>query len=112
MGQISAWVFRGRVGCIPLGEFAVTAGWNREKLSIDCMFETPVLDRHSSDIDFVLFSAYLLTNGMEYHLANSVAVLEFLITVYFFPNFKRETGITVIGKHRATSSLFLLANDG
>ncbi|KAG8930563.1 hypothetical protein FRC02_004026 [Tulasnella sp. 418] len=58
------------------GEFAVTAGWNLEKCSID---------------------SYLLNNGVAYHLANGTAVVEFLITSYFFPKFKTYPYITEIG---------------
>ncbi|KAG9015027.1 hypothetical protein FRB94_007099 [Tulasnella sp. JGI-2019a] len=57
-------------------EFAVTAGWNREKVNID---------------------SYLLNNGPQYHMANGFAVLEFLVTCWFFPTAKSKTSISIIG---------------
>ncbi|GBE79677.1 protein-s-isoprenylcysteine O-methyltransferase [Sparassis latifolia] len=49
------------------GEFAVTAGWNQNKCSID---------------------SFLLENGAQYHIAHSVATLEYLISSYFWPSYK------------------------
>ncbi|KIM29520.1 hypothetical protein M408DRAFT_8173 [Serendipita vermifera MAFF 305830] len=66
----AAWAF------FHWAEFAVTAGWNRDKCST---------------------SSFLLDNGREYHIAHSVAVLEFVLTVYFFPNAKRWNYVTPIG---------------
>ncbi|KAJ7638920.1 ICMT-domain-containing protein [Roridomyces roridus] len=50
------------------GEFAVTAGWNFEKCSVD---------------------SYLLENGSMYHIAHGTAVLEYLVTQFFFPDLKK-----------------------
>ncbi|KAG9103134.1 hypothetical protein FRC06_000129 [Ceratobasidium sp. 370] len=58
------------------GEFAVTAGWNREKLSVD---------------------SFLLDNGKEYHIAHAVALIEFLLTRFFWPQSKSYTIISIIG---------------
>ncbi|QRV87972.1 isoprenylcysteine carboxyl methyltransferase [Ceratobasidium sp. AG-Ba] len=58
------------------GEFAVTAGWNREKLSVD---------------------SFLLDNGKEYHIAHTVALVEFLLTRFIWPNSKSHTIITFVG---------------
>ncbi|KAG8901476.1 hypothetical protein FRB99_005280 [Tulasnella sp. 403] len=60
------------------GEFAVTAGWNRDKVSID---------------------SFLLNNGKEYHLANGTVVVEFIITAYLFPSFKRHPYVSQIVNH-------------
>jgi len=49
------------------GEFAVTAGWNREKVSVD---------------------SFLLNNGQMYHMANSLALIEYLLVLYFRPSLK------------------------
>ncbi|KAH9077310.1 protein-s-isoprenylcysteine O-methyltransferase [Lactarius deliciosus] len=49
------------------GEFAVTAGWNREKVSID---------------------SFLLDNGRMYHVANGLALTEYLLSLYFRPSLK------------------------
>ncbi|KAI6134950.1 Isoprenylcysteine carboxyl methyltransferase family-domain-containing protein [Pisolithus croceorrhizus] len=49
------------------GEFAVTAGWNRDKCSVD---------------------SFLLDNGATYHIANGSALVEYLITLYFKPSLK------------------------
>ncbi|KAI0269110.1 ICMT-domain-containing protein [Gloeopeniophorella convolvens] len=49
------------------GEYAVTAGWNRGKLSVD---------------------SFLLDNGRMYHLANGLALTEYLVTLYFKPSLK------------------------
>jgi len=58
------------------GEFAVTAGWNREKLSID---------------------SFLLNNGMMYHAAHAVALFEYLSTLYFFRASKSWPFVSIIG---------------
>jgi protein-S-isoprenylcysteine O-methyltransferase len=62
------------------GEFAVTAGWNRDKVSVD---------------------SFLLNNGPWYHIANSLAVIEHLLVLYFRPSLKTfpyvsSTGIIVV----------------
>ncbi|CCM03156.1 uncharacterized protein FIBRA_05278 [Fibroporia radiculosa] len=58
------------------GEFAVTAGWNKDKCSID---------------------SFLLENGMTYHIAHGVALLEYLITLYFKPAFKNYPRVSYAG---------------
>ncbi|CAG7848608.1 Protein-S-isoprenylcysteine O-methyltransferase; AltName: Full=Farnesyl cysteine carboxyl methyltransferase; Short=FCMT; AltName: Full=Isoprenylcysteine carboxylmethyltransferase; AltName: Full=Prenylated protein carboxyl methyltransferase; Short=PPMT; AltName: Full=Prenylcysteine carboxyl methyltransferase; Short=pcCMT [Serendipita indica DSM 11827] len=67
---IGAWAF------FHWAEFAVTAGWNREKCS-----------SHS----------FLLDNGKEYHIAHTFALVEFLVTWYFFPTSHQWAFITPIG---------------
>ncbi|KAF8663466.1 hypothetical protein AX16_001035 [Volvariella volvacea WC 439] len=57
-------------------EFAVTAGWNLEKCSVD---------------------SFLLDNGVMYHIANGTAVAEYLITIFFKPSFKANAYFTPIG---------------
>ncbi|KAI9001078.1 protein-s-isoprenylcysteine O-methyltransferase [Trametes punicea] len=57
-------------------EFAVTAGWNRDKCSVD---------------------SFLLENGALYHIAHSVALLEYFITLYFKPEWKTYPYVTSIG---------------
>ncbi|VDB85438.1 unnamed protein product [Peniophora sp. CBMAI 1063] len=58
------------------GEFAVTAGWNREKCSID---------------------SFLLDNGAMYHVAHSLAITEYLMTLYFKPSVKTHPYATRVG---------------
>ncbi|EED84685.1 candidate protein-s-isoprenylcysteine O-methyltransferase [Postia placenta Mad-698-R] len=58
------------------GEFAVTAGWNKDKCSVD---------------------SFLLENGIQYHIAHGFAVFEYLVTLYFFPWFKRNTYVSLTG---------------
>ncbi|KAI0921821.1 hypothetical protein AcW1_004305 [Taiwanofungus camphoratus] len=58
------------------GEFAVTAGWNRDKCSVD---------------------SFLLENGAHYHIAHGVALLEYLTTLYFKPSMKIYPYISHIG---------------
>ncbi|KDQ64606.1 hypothetical protein JAAARDRAFT_232384 [Jaapia argillacea MUCL 33604] len=58
------------------GEFAVTAGWNRPKCSVD---------------------SYLLDNGAMYHIANGIGLVEYLITLYFKPSVKAHTLISLLG---------------
>ncbi|KAK7695920.1 hypothetical protein QCA50_000559 [Cerrena zonata] len=58
------------------GEFAVTAGWNREKVSVD---------------------SFLLENGSMYHLAHTSALLEYLITLYFKPSLKSFPYVSAVG---------------
>ncbi|KIJ99362.1 hypothetical protein K443DRAFT_679981 [Laccaria amethystina LaAM-08-1] len=57
-------------------EFAVTAGWNLEKCSVD---------------------SYLLDNGAMYHVANGAALAEYLIVWYFRPSSKSFPLVTPIG---------------
>ncbi|KAF7793667.1 hypothetical protein EIP86_004782 [Pleurotus ostreatoroseus] len=59
------------------GEFAVTAGWNREKCSVD---------------------SFLLDNGALYHMAHSVAITEYLITLWVKPTTKEYAYVTTVGK--------------
>ena len=73
-------------------EFAVTAGWNRERCSIDCeslSYPLPYLTDPTP--------AFLLNNGISYHIANVVALAEYLITLYFWPSFKSHRSVSLIG---------------
>jgi len=67
---IAAWAF------FHWAEFAVTAGWNFEKCSVD---------------------SYLLDNGAMYHIANGTALLEYLVCVYIIPSSKSWPYISQIG---------------
>ncbi|TFK55981.1 ICMT-domain-containing protein [Heliocybe sulcata] len=58
------------------GEFAVTAGWNKDKCSVD---------------------SFLLDNGVMYHVANGTAVVEYLVTLYFKPSLKNYPMISAFG---------------
>lgn len=58
------------------GEFAVTAGWNREKCTVD---------------------SFLLDNGNLYHIANATALTEYLLTLYFKPAWKTYPYVSLIG---------------
>ncbi|KAH9966075.1 ICMT-domain-containing protein [Russula dissimulans] len=58
------------------GEFAVTAGWNREKVSVD---------------------SFLLNNGRMYHIANGVALTEYLLALYLRPSLKSFPYVSSIG---------------
>ncbi|KAI9574715.1 Isoprenylcysteine carboxyl methyltransferase family-domain-containing protein [Boletus coccyginus] len=58
------------------GEFAVTAGWNLEKCSVD---------------------SFLLENGATYHFANGTALIEYLATLFLVPSSKSHTHISAIG---------------
>ncbi|KAH9977914.1 ICMT-domain-containing protein [Lactifluus volemus] len=58
------------------GEFAVTAGWNREKVSVD---------------------SFLLNNGRMYHIANSLAFTEYLLVSYFRPSLKSFPYVSSFG---------------
>ncbi|KAH0839888.1 Isoprenylcysteine carboxyl methyltransferase family-domain-containing protein [Lanmaoa asiatica] len=58
------------------GEFAVTAGWNLEKCSVD---------------------SFLLENGVMYHVANGTALTEYLVALFFIPSSKSLTYISAIG---------------
>ncbi|KAF9008961.1 Isoprenylcysteine carboxyl methyltransferase family-domain-containing protein [Cyathus striatus] len=57
-------------------EFAVTAGWNLEKCSVD---------------------SYLLDNGAMYHIANGTALAEYLITLFFKQEYKKIPYVSQIG---------------
>ncbi|KZT12514.1 protein-s-isoprenylcysteine O-methyltransferase [Laetiporus sulphureus 93-53] len=58
------------------GEFAVTAGWNKDKCSID---------------------SFLLENGIQYHMAHGFAIFEYLITLYFRPTWKKHAYVSALG---------------
>ncbi|EIW66589.1 hypothetical protein TREMEDRAFT_34839 [Tremella mesenterica DSM 1558] len=53
------------MGLFHLLEFWTTAGWNREKLSVD---------------------SFLINNGKEYHYAHAFGLAEYFISSYFWPN--------------------------
>lgn len=73
-------------------EFAVTAGWNREKCSVDCEC---MYTRSESCSKAPI--AYLLDNGAQYHIANGIAVLEYVAVKLFFPSAKAWPYVTEIG---------------
>ncbi|KAJ7682687.1 ICMT-domain-containing protein [Mycena polygramma] len=58
------------------GEYAVTAGWNLEKCSVD---------------------SFLLENGSTYHIAHGTALAEYVLTLYFRPEWKAHRGVTIVG---------------
>ncbi|KAJ6628730.1 Isoprenylcysteine carboxyl methyltransferase family-domain-containing protein [Mycena sp. CBHHK59/15] len=58
------------------GEFAVTAGWNFEKCSVD---------------------SFLLENGSTYHIAHGTALFEYLATLYFKPSWKAYPFVSLFG---------------
>jgi len=68
------------------GEYAVCAGWNRARCSVD---------------------SFLLENGKEYNIANAVAVTEFVITMYFAPQVKSHTYVTYFGIVLTLASQYL-----
>lgn len=45
-------------------------------------------------------SAFLLENGAMYHVAHSVALTEYLITLYFKPEWKHHQYVTLAGESR------------
>jgi len=68
------------------GEFAVAAGWNRSRCSVD---------------------SFLLENGTMYHIAHAVAITEFVLTTFFAPNFKRYASIARLGMAMTLLGQFL-----
>lgn len=76
------------------GEFAVTAGWNLEKCSVDC--EHVIILCKLGSMAY-LFSAFLLENGATYHVANGTALIEYLVTLFFVPSSKSHKYISAIG---------------
>lgn len=96
---VAAWAF------FHWAEFAVTAGWNFEKCSVDCMFPFKIILKRS-DTE----AAYLLENGVMYHAANGAALLEYLVSLYFFPSIKTWPYISQIGRVYYISSPELIAN--
>ncbi|KAH7914220.1 Isoprenylcysteine carboxyl methyltransferase family-domain-containing protein [Hygrophoropsis aurantiaca] len=59
------------------GEFAVTAGWNLDKCSVD---------------------SFLLDNGAMYHVANTVAVSEYVFMLYIKPSSKSYPYVSTVGQ--------------
>lgn len=76
------------------GEFAVTAGWNRDKCSIDCASSSK-----THFLSLTLLAAFLLENGIEYHIAHSVAVVEYLLTLYYNPSLKMNPYVSEAGEY-------------
>jgi protein-S-isoprenylcysteine O-methyltransferase len=68
------------------GEFAVTAGWNLEKCSVD---------------------SFLLDNGSMYHVANGTALLEYLLTLYFKPTSRSYPYVSQLGIILVVAGQFL-----
>ncbi|KAF8238786.1 ICMT-domain-containing protein [Tricholoma matsutake] len=67
---VAAWAF------FHWGEFAVTAGWNLEKCSVD---------------------SFLLNNGSMYHIAHCTALIEYLLTLFFKPTLKSYPYVSLLG---------------
>lgn len=78
-------------------EFAVTAGWNRDKCSVDCEYF-----RHMQlAVNEWLSLAFLLENGAMYHGAHAVALSEYLLTLYFKPEYKQWPHVSFLGMPHA-----------
>lgn len=76
------------------GEFAVTAGWNLEKCSVDCKRNDSF-----SELNFdTRLSAFLLNNGSTYHIANGTALVEYLLALYFNPMLKSYPYVSELGE--------------
>ena len=76
-------------------EFAVTAGWNLEKCSVDCAFTSRLVSLSEPRI----LIAFLLDNGAQYHIANGTALVEYLLTLYFWPNSKMNKLASTVGEN-------------
>jgi protein-S-isoprenylcysteine O-methyltransferase len=87
------------------GEFAITAGWNLDKCSVDCKDILEILP-DPAHLMYVL-AAFLLENGAMYHIANGIAVVEYLVTFYFKPSFKFHPYISMIGEDLLSVNVYL-----
>ncbi|EJU01470.1 ICMT-domain-containing protein [Dacryopinax primogenitus] len=58
------------------GEFAVTAEWNKSRLTVD---------------------SFLLNNFAEYHYAHGVALFEYFVERWFWPGMKQHWQLSVLG---------------
>ncbi|KAF9268082.1 ICMT-domain-containing protein [Marasmius fiardii PR-910] len=94
-GGISSWAtyqlgfFLAAWSAFHWGEYAVTAGWNLEKCSVD---------------------SFLLDNGYMYHVANGSAVVEYLTTLYFRPSLKSHSYLSQIGSVNPILSILVLVS--
>ena len=88
--------FMGAWSAFHWGEFAVTAQWNREKVSVDCELPRCFSSREANTLALVDI-AFLLDNGYQYHLAHGIALTEYLITTYLRPQWKSFPYISVLG---------------
>ncbi|EMD40781.1 hypothetical protein CERSUDRAFT_111364 [Gelatoporia subvermispora B] len=77
---VAAWSF------FHWAEFAVTAGWNPDKCSV---------------------GSFLLENGALYHVAHTVAVFEYLVTLYFKPSVKSYSNVSTFGVALAVAGQIL-----
>lgn len=55
-------------------------------------------DKYQLDYLLTFSLAFLLENGALYHIAHSVALLEYLVTLYFKPELKRHAYVSLIGE--------------
>lgn len=95
---IAAW------SAFHFGEFAVTAGWNLEKCSVECECHRQWHVKGALNIRL----AFLLDNGSMYHIANGSAVLEYIVTLYFIPSFKTRAWVSILGMFPVCSVSVLL----
>lgn len=88
---VAAW------GAFHWGEFMVTAQWNREKCSIDCKPVSSPEHTQSMLNSHFFNQAFLLDNGMQYHIAHGTALAEYILSLYFRPSWKTFPYISAIG---------------
>ncbi len=74
-------------------EFAVTAGWNRDKCSVDCEYPGEIQVAGNEYLSL----AFLLENGAMYHVAHALALSEYLLTLYFKPEYKQWHYVSFLG---------------
>ena len=85
-------------------EFAVTAGWNLEKCSVDCECTA---DTPSCDSLICRVLAFLLENGALYHIVNGLVVVEYLATLHIRPDLKANPKVTAIGWSHVSTQIIL-----
>jgi len=84
---LAAWAF------FHWAEFFVTATWNMSKCSVDCKCSSILYHTFTPHPD----KAYLLENGRMYHLAHSAAIIEYLVSSYYWPSSKTYPYVSNIG---------------
>lgn len=72
------------MGMFHLWEFWTTAGWNPNKLSVDGELALPELKNRTNGC-LAHTTAFLLNNGLSYHIAHLAGVIEYIVSSYYWP---------------------------
>lgn len=78
-------------------EFVITARYNSTRLMADCESHLRLLRSSLRLILSAAPAAFLISNGLSYHLAHLLGLFEFLVESYLFPTLKQTSRWTYLG---------------